>query len=596
MTLAEFLTQTQATVRSEIDERLTAPNGAYPYPEVVFTEVVMQHMAEIGMTFDPTPCHYEAKVGNANLRISGHAVSEDADQLDLFVSLYSGNDVPKPVTDAETKAAAEQCIRFLARCAEGKLAATMDESNDAYILAMTIQDCYPKLDQVRVYVLTDGIAKSKNFKPRDIAGKIVKLEVMDIERLHRHWSEGKPRDELVVNFNEVAGGPLPCIYVPGEMTEYDYALTVIPGEALRFAYEKYGARLLEANVRSFLSVTGKVNRGIRDTLRDSPEHFMAFNNGIVVVADEARLDRTADGSPGLVWLKGMQVVNGGQTTASIYFTKKKSPEINLSRVRVPAKIIVLRSRDAAAEEELIRSISKFANSQNAVKQSDLSANRPFHVELERLALSTYCPDGSTRWFYERAAGSYSTFLAREGSTPARLARIKESVPPAKKVTKTDLAKYLQAWEGKPHFVSQGAQKNFEKFMDSLVEQEEIGQAKLPDTAAYKRIIALAILYRAAQKVIRPMFPAFQANVISYTIAVLGHQLGERTDLDRVWNQQDISPGLVELVRTWSTEVNELLHATSGGRMISEWAKKPECWDVIRARAFRMPAGAVPELR
>ena len=90
-----------------------------------------------------------------------------------------------------------------------------------------------------------------------------------------------------MNFKEVSGGPLPCIYIRGAFAEYeyDYDMTVIPAEALRFVYEKYGARLLEANVRSLLSVTGKVNKGIRDTLKETPERFMAYNSGIVIVAD-----------------------------------------------------------------------------------------------------------------------------------------------------------------------------------------------------------------------------------------------------------------------------------------------------------------------
>ena len=270
MELLDFLRQTQAEVRTEIGERLGSPGNAYPYPESVFAEVVMQHMSDIGMTFDPKICHYSAKVGNGNLRLSGYAMSEEADQLDLFVSLYRGTDEISTIADTETKAAADQCLRFLAKCAEGRLASTMDESNDAYELALTIQECYVNIDQIRVYVLTDQQAKAKNFKAREINGKTVRLEVMDIERLHRHWSAGKPRDELVVNFEEVSGEALPCVYVPGDATDYDYALTVIPGQALRFIYEKYGARLLKANVRSFLSVTGKVNKGIRDTLKIPP--------------------------------------------------------------------------------------------------------------------------------------------------------------------------------------------------------------------------------------------------------------------------------------------------------------------------------------
>lgn len=597
MELEDFLRQTHAEVQAEIGDRLGASGEAYPYPESVFAEIVMQHMSEIGMTFEPEVCHYSAKVGNANLRLSGFAVSEDADQLDLFVSVYDGIDKIVPIPDSETKTAAEQCLRFLAKCAEGKLASTMDESNDAYALAVTIQGCYADLDQIRIYVLTDRQAKAKNFKAREINGKTVKLEVMDVERLHRHWSEGKPRDELVVNFEEVSGSALPCVYVPGEMCDYDYALTVIPGEALRFVYEKYGARLLEANVRSFLSVTGKVNRAIRDTLRDDPERFMAYNNGIVVVADEAHLGKTVDGGPGILWLKGMQIVNGGQTTASIYFSKKKAPEIDLRRVRVPAKVIVLRSRDATAEEALISDISKYANSQNSVKQSDLSANKPFHVEMEKLALSTYCPDGVGRWFYERASGSYNTMLAREGTTPVRLKHLKEVVtPPSRKITKTDLAKYLNAWDRKPNLVSLGSQKNFEHFMDSLREQEGQLPAPLPDVAAYKAMISKAILFKKTHALVRPMFQAFQGNVAAYLVSVLADRLGDRIDLERIWTRQDISIALRQQLQIWAVEVNDVLHRSSGGKMISEWAKKPECWDAVSLVSYSKHKDEIPEVR
>lgn len=596
MELIDFLRQTQAEVRSEIGDRLGAPGEIYPYPESVFAEVVMQHMSEIGMTFEPVVCHYAAKIGNANLRLSGYAVSDEADQLDLFVSLYDGVDDVIPIPDTQTKTAAEQCLRFITKCAQGRLASTMDQSNDAYPLALTIQECYADLDQIRIYVLTDRQTKAKNFKPRDLSGKTVKLEVMDIERLYRHWSEGKPRDELVVNFEEVSGSPLPCVYVPGDMAEYDYALTVIPGEAIRFVYEKYGARLLEANVRSFLSMTGKVNKGIRDTLKDEPQRFMAYNNGIVIVADELSLGRTPDGGPGILWLKGMQIVNGGQTTASIYFTKKKNPDIDLKRVQVPAKVIILKLQDHIEEEALISDISKYANSQNSVRQSDLSANKPFHVEMEKLAMSIYRPDGVGRWFYERAAGSYKTMLMREGTTPAKLKNLKLAIPPTRKITKTDLAKYLNAWDQMPDSVSFGAQKNFLRFMDRISEDEENGSpAFLPNVLEFKRMIAKAILFKATQKLVRSLVPAFQANVASYTVSLLANRLGDRFDLEKIWLLQDISPQLKEQIQTWALEVNQVLHNSSEGRMISEWAKKPECWDAVQKVSYSAPAGDIPEI-
>lgn len=589
MELSEFLRETQAAVRSQMNE------GAL-YEELVFSSIVMEHMAEIGMTSEPVECYYEGKVSNANLRLSGYALSEDADQLDLFVSLYAGVDDPTPVPDVDTKTAAEQCLRFLTLCAEGKMAARLDPSSDVRSLAETLQAIYNDLEQVRIYVITDRVAKSKNFKTREIGGKSVRLEVMDIERLHRHWSEGKPRDELVVDFSEVSGQPLPCVFVPGENDDYDYALTAVPGEALRFLYEKFGARLLEANVRSFLSVKGKgVNAGIQSTLRMAPERFMAYNNGIVVVADEMRLGRDAEGSIGIAWLKGLQIVNGGQTTASIYFAKKKYPDTDLAKVRVPAKIIVMKTQDSIKEEALVSDISRFANTQNVVRQSDLSANKPFHVEIEKLSRSVYCPDGIGQWFYERAAGSYNTLLAREGTTPAKLKALKDAIPTGRRITKTDLAKYVHAWECKPDVVSLGSQKNFDRFMASLTSAE--GQdAPLPSVPDFKVMVAKAKIYRDAQKLLRPMFQAFQANVTAYTIALVANRLGNRLDFDRIWSKQGASHQLMEQIATWATEVNEELHRSAGGRMISEWAKRPECKEAVMGASYSPPSSDIPELR
>ena len=588
--LLDFLRETQSEVKSQMRE------GAL-YEELVFAGIVMEHMSEIGMTFEPVECHFEGTVSNAILRLSGYSISDDSEQLDLFVSLYAGVDELTPITDSEAKVAAERCLRFLTLCAEGKMAQKLDPSSDVRSLAVTLQEIFNNLEQVRIYVITDRVAKSKSFKTRDIGGKAVRLEVMDIERLHRHTSEGKPRDELVVDFNEVSGSSLPCVYVPGENDNYDYAMTAIPGEALRLLYEKFGARLLEANVRSFLSVTSKkgVNAGIQSTLRSAPEQFMAYNNGIVIVADEMILGKTSRGEQGIAWLKGLQIVNGGQTTASLYFTKKKYPETDLSRVRVPAKVIVMKAQDSATEEALVSDISRYANSQNAVRQSDLSANKPFHVEIEKHSRSVYCPDGVSQWFYERAAGSYNTMLIREGNTPARLKALKEAIPSARRLTKTDLAKYLNAWDRKPDIVSRGSQKNFDSFMDALSPAE--GQeVPLPNVTDFKAMIAKAKLYRDTQKLLRPMFQAFQANVTAYTIAVLSEKLGARIDLERIWTKQAVSPELLEQLATWAKEVNETLHATSGGRMVSEWAKRPECKDAVMGANYSEPADDIPELK
>lgn len=589
MDLSEFLRETQSAVKAQMRD-----GGLYE--ELVFCGIVMEHMSDIGMTFEPVECHFEGKVGNANLRLSGYSISEENDQLDLFVSLYSKAEEPTPIPDAETKTAVEQCLRFLMLCAEGKMAPKLDPSSDVRSLAETLQAIYDDLEQIRVYVITDRVAEVESFKTRDIGGKAVRLEVMDIKRLHRHWSEGKPRDELVVDFKLVCGGALPCVYVPGE-SNYDYALTAIPAEALRLMYEQFGTRLMEANVRSFLSIKGKgVNAGIQNTLRIAPERFMAYNNGIVIVADKMELDKAGvAGSTGILWLKGIQIVNGGQTTASIYFTKKKFPETDLTRVRVPAKVIVMREDDSAKEEALVSDISRYANSQNSVRQSDLSANKPFHIEIEKLSQSVFCPDGVGKWFYERATGSYNTLLTREGTTPARLKALKESIPASRRITKTDLAKYIIAWDKRPDIVSLGSQKNFDYFMASLTPSEG-HEAPLPTVMEYKVMIAKAKIYRDVQKFLRPMFQAFQANVVSYTVSLFSEKLGHRIDLESVWNKQATSAELLAQISIWANEVNDVLHASAGGKMVSEWAKRPECKDAVMGANYSVAASNIPEVK
>ena len=263
-------------------------------------------------------------------------------------------------------------------------------------------------------------------------------------------------------------------------------------------------------------------------------------------------------------------------------------------MRVPAKIIALKTSDSSAEEVLVANISKYANSQNSARQSDLSANKAFHRTVENLAQTTYCPDGVGRWFYERAAGSYKTMLVREGTTPARLKKLRQAIPTARKITKTDLAKYLNAWDQLPDAVSFGAQKNFLRFMERL-EAEHGSPGKVLDVQGFKQMIAKAILYKATQRIARRMFQAFQANITTYTIAVAANRLGSKLDLDKVWLQQGASPAFEQQLAVWAERVHTVLHETASGRMVSEWAKKTECWHAVRSASYGETVAPIPEL-
>lgn len=577
---------------TEVNEAMNSSlGGGHTFAELAFTDVAMRYLASLDMTADQVVCDYSATVKGKDLRISGYAVGDNDGRLDLFITLYQGTGDIRKVSIADIKQCLVQVTHFLGSSIDGTLEQTMDRSNEAYELVSTIRASFDGLEDINVFVLTDAIFSNGRIKPINLGGKLVKVEVVDLQRLCNYLHGARPHEEIVANFMEMYSDPLPCVYVTQKSYGYDYAITAIPGEALRYLYELYGERLLEANVRSFLSQTGKVNKGIAETLKQSPERFMAYNNGIVMVAEELILGEAAAGGPGIAVLRGIQIVNGGQTTASIYFTKRKHPETDISRVRVPTKIIVLQSQDPVVEEALIADISRYSNSQNAVKQSDLSANHHFHVEMERLSKQVLCPDGIGKWFYERASGSYSTLLARQANTAAELSRLRKVVYPKNRVVgKTDMAKYLAIWDQKPYQAALGNQKNFERFMVSSVDQ------LIPDAAFFRKAIGIAILHKRLQTVFRQEFQAFQANIVAYTMAVLANRLGDRVDFQKIWNSQGISQKLEEQLIVWGRVVFETLQRSANGRMISEWAKKPECWEAVKAASFPAHDSSIPEIR
>src|SRR5690606_2301772 len=187
-------------------------------------------------------------------------------------------------------------------------------------------------------------------------------------------------------------------------------------------------------------------------------------------------------------------------------------------------------------------------------------------------------------------------LAREGTTPAKYRNLKTVVvPPARRLTKTDLAKFLNAWDGRPDLASLGGQKNFARFMDDIRSREERGEEVIPDVQGYKRMIAKVIFFKRVHSLVRPMFPAFQGNIAIYLVSIISRTYSDRIDLDRSWDQQDVSEAFKAQIRVWATEVNEAIHRSANGRMVSEWAKKEECWSALKSFNLKPLAQPIPEI-
>lgn len=599
MNLSEFHAEFRNHVQGVMAERANNPDEAFPQEELIFAELAMDDVSAAGISEAPEVCHWAATVKAAKLRISGYSISGDDTRIDLFLTHYFGTDHLTQLRDSDVANVAKAAVQFAAKAGSGKLSGDLDPTSPVLELVETLERRWHDLDQLRVIVLTDGQIKSKRFTPRDVEGRLIQVEAIDMERLFRHTT-GKPRDEIAVSFEQAIGRPLPCVHVADPNADYDYALTAIPGEVLRALYERFNTTLLEANVRSFLGTRKKVNDGIIKTLHSEPGHFLAYNNGLVIVCDEADMTRGEDGQVGISLLKGMQIVNGGQTTSSIYFASRDNKDLDLSHVMIPAKIVILRDGDDQGRETLISRISQYANSQTAVKTSDLSANRSFHIQLEKLANDTWCPDGTGRWFYERAAGAYAVAMLRDGRTKAQKTRLQEIIPTRRKLTKNDLAKYHESWRGLPNQVALGGEKNFAAFMAALDDTPGIVPETL-DVTWYKEMIAKVILFKAIEKQIKAkdaksIFKQGYVNVASYTVAILGQRLGYRLDLMQVWQRQDTSGPLSRLLWEWACVVNSVFTRVGSGTQFSELAKRGATWDAVQAAQYPELSEMVPELR
>ncbi len=561
-----------------------------PFSERSFTRVVLEHLEEAGHLDNTFDLHQEGRLGSAVYRIDGFAFDEDRVRLDLFTTLYAGEIPPARLPAADVIKSFKRALRFAILCLDG-LADRLEPSNkEASDLARRIEAEALALATLRIVLLTDGIINGGLPEREKWKECTVEYDAYDIVRLQRVLGEGETRADITVDLVTLTGAPTPCLHVPSGNGGYDAYLTVLPGDALARAYERYGVRLLELNVRAFLGLKGgkSVNAELRKTILEQPSMFLAFNNGIVATVDSIELASAQGANPAICSLSGLQIVNGGQTTASLHRAWRKE-NLNLRGISVPMKIIKVRGADLG---EMVASVSRAANRQNTVQLADFSANDPFHQQLEVLANNIWLDDGKGRWFYERARGSYLAAEQKAAFRKSDKQAFRLQTPKQRRFSKLEVARNLSAWSNLPYRVCLGGQKNFQHFMQRLREEP----APLLDAAEFKRLVAIGILYRAVERTVRTMkFPAYSAQIVAYLVAGLSYRTGGRVNFARIWTRQAISPDLEHLIRVWAPLVDGELRKSAGQRNPSEWYKKEECWTGMRNRLPELSEPLPPEL-
>ena len=536
---------------------------------IAFTRVMIDRLTEDGDWEDGESFDYRAK----DIQINGYSLSQDEDSLLVIVSEYLTQTPTVLLKATQIDKAYTRALNFVRKCMIEDYFNSIYSQSPALDLALILKEKASSLTSIRICFLTNGRIPQFDRGVDKINNATITFEAWDIVRLHRLVSSGRGHEHVEIDFKEQFGVLLPCLKVPCDNSEYSACLTYLPGDVLAGLYQSYGARLLEKNVRAFLQAKGKVNRGIRDTIKNEPYMFMAYNNGISITAKSIEYDVDDYGRDCIRKIFDLQIVNGGQTTASLLFSKKTDGS-DLSKIFVQAKISVVLDDDKI--DEVVSNISRFSNSQNKVSDADFDANSKFHVMLQDFSRKIWTPDASSMWFYERARGQYADEKAK-CTTPKSKRDFIKKYPSQQKFTKTDLAKYINTWEQLPYYVSRGNEKNFRQFTIRLMEMRNF----IPDELFYKRLIAKAIIFKSAEKIVSAQgVHGYRANVVAYTIALLLHKTECRINLDQIWKEQRISNSLAAVIDSLSKSVRERILADAAGKNVTEWCKREKCWESV----------------
>lgn len=550
--------------------------------EYEYLSYILELLSDAG-EFDDYNIVEDGRDGAGRWLIDGYSFDENNFSLSIFGTIISSTPEQSSLSKREIEAVLKKLQNFLKKLATPEvLYNTFEPSSNCYYAAQFIQNNWSNIENIRFIILSNRLAsdRMKEVKLDNFDDKVCSVNLWDLKRTFELEFSRKEREEMIIDLSD---SPISCLIANQKNEEEKSILAVLPGEQLAKLYQQWGSRLLEQNVRSFLQHKGKVNKGIKATILHDPLHFFAYNNGLTTIASHAVTKETPTGTV-ITQLKDLQIVNGGQTTASLYsaFIKDKA---DLSNVSVQMKLTVISDNT----QNLVSNISRYANSQNKVSDADLFSNHPFHIRLEEFSRRLWVPakigqKGLTHWFYERARGQYlDAQLYISGSKKKQFQLLN---PRSQLLTKTDVAKIMNSWNCLPYEVSKGAQKNFAIFAELINKQWEEDDSFFGERY-YRKLVCYASIFRALEKAIMPeeWYSGFRANIVTYAIARLSSEINKHNfelNIDLLWRSSSVSTSIIQLLLLLSQKINELLQAND--RPIgnpSEYAKRVNFWDRVK---------------
>lgn len=579
------------------------------YDEDLFAEYLRERLTDAELLSIPANMQtdeyllnhsWTTKYRGSQIRIFGSGMFRDGlggYHLHLFISDYKYRDELEELEPKEALKLAQEAWSFQHYSKDGRLLKGMDPSAPVYRAAQAIHRYADDIRSVRVWIFTNRVwsdIHGAGRLPVKDDGVETVAQVVDL-----WYMSGLDKGAIEINQSFQKIGGLPCIACSSEGQDYDCYFSHLTGNALASLYSLHGTSLVAANVRAYLG-ENKINKRVQETIREEPERFLAYNNGLVISADRA--DLGADGK--IERLYGLQIINGGQTTANIYRVWLAARNVRIAEVqrkyeaavemiRVPVKIVVPHKNLTADERAELRSkISAAANSQNAVKVSDLSSNQPFQIHFEHMVKNLTTPDGK-QWFYQRARGAYEAEIEKRSGMGTSKRDFQVRYPAEKLFGKLELAMAMLAWEGDSVSCAKGQEQAFSVYAARWdgIDETEIKSKVSKDVI--KQMICKRILFRTLEKGAKKALKDAGINnarvPVIYAIAVFAEMFGNRLHWDRIWNRQALSQGLENALIDLTVQVGRVIVSQMGGMMIAMWGRQAKCGEMLRKELHFNPS-------
>ena len=589
LTLEETLNWLSAEVNS-----FSEMNGSLT--EEAFFQVFTDEIIAAGEIDNADRCYFK-KLG---MRIDGYGSDPiDSDnELNVIVADYSSSETIENVNKLDIENVCKRSGNFISKCLSQDFINEMDVSSPEYGFEDMVRLRWKDISKIRIIFITNkslSIRKTE-FHPLPILGIKSEFICWDINRLQQYKNSGKEKEPISIKLEDF-GGAISALNATNPNDICESYLCIMPGETLAKIYEKFGNRLLEKNVRVFLQARKKsVNDGIKTTIEKEPGMFFCYNNGLTATACNIKKSLTNHGIA-IDIIDDFQIVNGGQTTASIFYSSKR--DVDISDVKVQMKLTVVEDKKS---QEIVPKISEYANSQNKVNKADFFSNHPFHRVFKKLSDLKSAPPapGSnqiTYWFYERVRGEYAE-AKQSKSKPER--KTFDNIYPRKQlVTKTDLSIVLNSFEGYPDIVSKGAQKSFQHF--SVLIREEWDKQGLENKKFNDQYfissMSKVLIFRIFEKLVSSQEwyekGGYRRNIVTYSLAKLNmilKQKGLELNFEKIWKNQTINEDLEEILLSIGFEAQNHIENPPEGTIKNrtEYAKKKTCWDLFKKTDLDLP--------